>query len=143
MDRRRTATTLRRSVGDRSGGVEARVSKSGRRILVVEDEALVAMLVEDALMDAGFGIIGPAATVEEAMRLLDQERPDAVVLDLNLAGETSTPVADAAAARGIPYVIATGYGAAGLPPGHQKAMVLAKPYDPSDLTAVLSRICPA
>ncbi|HZF76092.1 MAG TPA: response regulator [Acetobacteraceae bacterium] len=112
-----------------------------RRILVVEDEALVAMLVEDALMDAGFGIIGPAATVEEAMRLLNDERPDAVVLDLNLAGETSTPVADELAARGIPYVIATGYGAAGLPAGHQKAVVLAKPYDPSDLTAVLTRLC--
>jgi CheY-like chemotaxis protein len=83
----------------------------------------------------------PAATVEEAMRLLNDERPDAVVLDLNLAGETSTPVADELAARGIPYVIATGYGAAGLPAGHQKAVVLAKPYDPSDLTAVLTRLC--
>ncbi len=112
-----------------------------RRVLVVEDEALVAMLVEDALMEAGFTILGPAATVQEAMRLLDQERPDAVVLDLNLAGETSTPVADALAARGIPYVIATGYGAAGLPPGHEKATVLAKPYDPAELTAVLTSLC--
>lgn len=117
--------------------------QDNRRVLVVEDEALVAMLVEDALIDAGFDIIGPAATVEEALRLLERERPDAVVLDLNLAGETSTPVADALAARGIPYVIATGYGAAGLPDGHRGATVLAKPYDPSDLTAVLSRLCAA
>jgi DNA-binding response OmpR family regulator len=113
----------------------------GRRVLVVEDEALVAMLVEDALIDAGFAVIGPAATVEEAMNFLAAERPDAVVLDLNLAGETSTPVADALASRGIPYVIATGYGASGLPAGHQHAMVLAKPYDPSELTAMLGRIC--
>ena len=113
----------------------------GRRVLVVEDEALVAMLVEDALLDAGFSVIGPAATVEEAMNFLAAERPDAVVLDLNLAGETSTPVADALASRGIPYVIATGYGASGLPAGHQQAMVLAKPYDPSELTAMLGRIC--
>lgn len=56
----------------------------GRRVLVVEDEALVAMLVEDALLDAGFTVIGPAATVEEAMHFLATERPDAVVLDLNL-----------------------------------------------------------
>jgi DNA-binding response OmpR family regulator len=112
-----------------------------RKVLVVEDEALVAMLVEDALLDAGFGVIGPAATVEEAMALLDHERPDAVVLDLNLAGETSTPVADLLAARGIPYVIATGYGASGLPAGHQDAMVLAKPYDPAELTSMLGRIC--
>jgi CheY-like chemotaxis protein len=62
-----------------------------RKVLVVEDEALVAMLVEDALLDAGFGVMGPAATVEEAMNILARERPDAVVLDLNLAGETSTP----------------------------------------------------
>ena len=54
-----------------------------RKMLVVEDEALVAMLVEDALVDAGFGVMGPAATVEEAMALLARERPDAVVLDLD------------------------------------------------------------
>lgn len=114
---------------------------AARKVLVVEDEALVAMLVEDALLDAGFAVIGPAATVEEALALLDRETPDAVVLDLNLAGETSTPVADSLAARGIPYVIATGYGATGLPAGHQDAMVLAKPYDPAELTGMLDRIC--
>jgi len=117
------------------------MTSDSRRVLVVEDEALVAMLVEDALLDAGFGVMGPAATVEEAMALLDHERPDAVVLDLNLAGETSTPVADVLAARGIPYVIATGYGASGLPAGHQDAMVLAKPYDPAELTTMLGRLC--
>ena len=119
----------------------AGMAGAGRKVLVVEDEALVAMLVEDALLDAGFAVIGPAATVEEALALLEREAPDAVVLDLNLAGETSTPVADWLAARGIPYVIATGYGAAGLPAGHQDAMVLAKPYDPAELTAMLDRIC--
>jgi DNA-binding response OmpR family regulator len=114
---------------------------AARKVLVVEDEALVAMLVEDALLDAGFAVIGPAATVEEALALLARETPDAVVLDLNLAGETSTQVADWLAARGIPYVIATGYGATGLPAGHQDAMVLAKPYDPTELTGMLDRIC--
>jgi CheY-like chemotaxis protein len=112
-----------------------------RKVLVVEDEALVAMLVEDALVDAGFQVLGPAATVDEALSLLAGERPDAVVLDLNLAGETSTPVADMLAQRGIPYVIATGYGASGLPAGHQDAMVLAKPYDPAELTSMLGRLC--
>jgi CheY-like chemotaxis protein len=119
----------------------ASMAGAGRKILVVEDEALVAMLVEDALLDAGFAVIGLAATVEEALALLQREAPDAVVLDLNLAGETSTPVADWLAARGIPYVIATGYGATGLPAGHQDAMVLAKPYDPAELISVLDRIC--
>ena len=114
---------------------------SERRVLVVEDEALVAMLVEDALLDAGASVIGPAATVAEALALLERETPDAAVLDLNLAGETSTPVADALAARGVPFVVATGYGADGLPPGHASVPVLAKPYDPDDLTAALDRLC--
>jgi CheY-like chemotaxis protein len=113
---------------------------SGRRVLVVEDEALVAMLVEDALLDAGAEVVGPVATVAEALLLLQGQLPEAAVLDLNLAGETSTPVADELARRGIPFVVATGYGADGLPPGHANVPVLAKPYDPADLTAALARL---
>ena len=114
---------------------------NGRRVLVVEDEALVAMLVEDALLEAGATVLGPSATVAEALALLQTETPDVAVLDLNLAGETSTPVADALAARSIPCVVATGYGADGPPPGHAKVPVLAKPSDPDDLTAALGRLC--
>jgi CheY-like chemotaxis protein len=114
---------------------------TNRRILVVEDEALVAMLVEDALLDAGAEVLGPAATVGEALALLEAEKPDAAVLDLNLAGETSTPVADVLAARGVPFVVATGYGAEGLPRAHAAVPVLAKPYDPDELTATLGRLC--
>ena len=114
---------------------------TGRRILVVEDEALVAMLVEDALLDAGAIVLGPVATVAEALALLQQEIPDVAVLDLNLAGETSTPVADRLVTMGVPFVVATGYGADGLPPGHATVPVLAKPYDPDDLTTALGRLC--
>ncbi len=113
---------------------------SGRRILVVEDEALVAMLVEDALLEAGAQVIGPVATVAQALALLERETPDAAVLDLNLAGENSTPVADALVKRGLPFVVATGYGAEGLPPNHARVPVLAKPYDPVDLTATLASL---
>ena len=70
-----------------------------------------------------------------------KENPDVAVLDLNLAGETSTPVADVLAKRGVPFVVATGYGAEGLPPSHAHVPVLAKPYDPDDLTAALGRLC--
>ena len=119
------------------------MTQTDRRILVVEDEALVAMLVEDALLDAGFAVIGPARSVSEAMALLAAEVPAAAVLDLNLGGETSVSVADALAARGIPFVVATGYGAAGLPAGHKHVPVLPKPYDPADLTAALERLCAA
>jgi CheY-like chemotaxis protein len=122
-------------------GSAAMTNLTGRRVLVVEDEALVAMLVEDALIEAGAIVIGPAATVSEALALLSHTTPDVAVLDLNLAGETSTPVADALAAGGIPFVVATGYGADGLPAAHATAIVLAKPYDPDDLTAALGGLC--
>ncbi len=71
------------------------------------------MLVEDALEDAGFAVIGPVRSVAQALESLETDKPDAAVLDLNLAGENSVAVADALVARGIPFVVATGYGAAG------------------------------
>lgn len=114
---------------------------SGRRILVVEDEALIAMLVEDALLDAGAHVLGPAATVEEALALFQSGDPEAAVLDINLAGQVSTPVADALADHGVPFVVATGYGAAGLPERHRSVPVLAKPYDPQELVEALVRLC--
>jgi len=116
---------------------------SAVRVLVVEDEALVAMLVEDALLDAGYEVIGPARSVAEAMAMLASERPGAAVLDLNLGGENSLRVADELSARGIPFIVATGYGAGGLPPHHDEVLVLPKPYDPADLTAALGRLCQA
>jgi CheY-like chemotaxis protein len=114
---------------------------TGRCILVVEDESLIAMLVEDALTDAGAEVLGPAATVEEALALFEGRRPQAAVLDINLAGQVSTPVADLLAECGIPFVVATGYGAAGLSERHRGVPVLAKPYDPRELVEALARIC--
>lgn len=113
---------------------------AGRRVLVVEDEALVAMLVEDALLDAGAEVVGPVATVADALDLLKHQLPEAAVLDLNLAGDSSAPVADELAKHGVPFVVATGYGADGLPPGHANVPVLAKPYDPAELTAALAKL---
>jgi CheY-like chemotaxis protein len=115
-------------------------SLAGRRVLVVEDETLVAMLVEDTLVDAGVVVLGPVATVSESLALLEKERPDLAVLDLNLAGETSEPVAEALIRLGVPFVVASGYGAAGLPQRLASAPVLAKPYAPEDLTAALARL---
>ena len=110
----------------------------GRRVLVVEDETLVAMLVEDTLLDAGAKVIGPAATVAQALALIAETVPDVAVLDMNLAGETSEPVADLLRERGVPFVVASGYGASGVPARYVGVPVLAKPYAPEELTAVLS-----
>ncbi|MFC7736748.1 response regulator [Roseomonas sp. GCM10028921] len=115
-------------------------SLAGRRVLVVEDETLVAMLVEDTLADAGVQVLGPVATVSEALSVLESERPDLAVLDLNLAGETSEPVAERLMAMEVPFVVASGYGAAGLPQRLVGNPVLAKPYAPEDLTAALARL---
>ncbi|MFH5926627.1 response regulator [Roseomonas xinghualingensis] len=115
-------------------------SLAGRRVLVVEDETLVAMLVEDTLADAGVIVLGPVATVAESLALLEKERPDLAVLDMNLAGETSEPVAEALMRLSVPFVIASGYGAAGLPQMLASVPVLAKPYAPEDLTAALARL---
>jgi CheY-like chemotaxis protein len=72
---------------------------SGRRVLVVEDETMVAWLLEDMLADLGCAIVGPAAHVNQALAMLDAEAIDAAVLDINLNGQKSYPVADALAAH--------------------------------------------
>jgi CheY-like chemotaxis protein len=113
---------------------------SGRRILVVEDEAMVAMYVEDMLTDMGCAIAGVAGSVEQALQLLtlgEAAGIDAAVLDVNLGGEKVFPVADALAAKAIPFVFATGYGAAGLEPRFATARVLAKPFGHEPLEEAL------
>jgi CheY-like chemotaxis protein len=98
------------------------------RVLVVEDEMLVAALLEDRLEALGCQVIGPAPGVAEALKLLDDEQVDAAVLDVNLGGEMVFPVADALAERGIPFIFATAYGAAGVAARHSRRTVLDKPY---------------
>ncbi|HEX6011198.1 MAG TPA: response regulator [Geminicoccaceae bacterium] len=82
---------------------------SGRRVLVVEDELIVAFLLEDMLAGLGCAVVGPAARVDQALALLDAEAIDAALLDVNLNGHKSYPVADALAARGVPFVFSTAY----------------------------------
>ncbi|WP_159348669.1 PAS domain S-box protein [Roseomonas harenae] len=116
---------------------------TGRRVLLVEDELLVAMETEEALRDLGCEVLGPAATIEEALRLAQSEagRIDAAVLDVNLAGRPSFPVADLLAGRGVPVVFATGYG--DLPDGRSTGatnLLLRKPLGRGELEGALSRM---
>jgi CheY-like chemotaxis protein len=110
---------------------------AGKRILLVEDEFLVAAMVEDSLIDLGAVVVGPAYRVRDGVRLAEQEEIDAAVLDVNLEGERSDAIADALAARNIPFVLATGYGDAEA--GRRGAPVLDKPYTPEMLAAALLR----
>ncbi|WP_315975084.1 response regulator [Microvirga yunnanensis] len=84
------------------------------RILVVEDEAMVSMLLEDMVLDCGCEIIGPVATFDRALEFAREGEFDVAVLDINLGGTLSYPIAEVIRTRGIPVIFATGYGAAGL-----------------------------
>jgi len=111
---------------------------AGLRVLLVEDEAMVAMMIEDMLSDLGCLVIGPASRVSSALDLLDDEAIDAAVLDVNLGGEAVFPVADRLAAVGVPFVFSTGYGLAGLDDRHAARPVLQKPYSRDRLGAALA-----
>ena len=87
---------------------------SGRRVLVVEDEFLLAMELEALLARGGCTVLGPASSVRQALAVLDGEQPDIALLDVNLRGERATPVAAALQARGVPFVLITGYSQAQL-----------------------------
>ena len=110
---------------------------SSLKVLVVEDEALVSMLVEDMLTDLGCTIVGPAAEIEEALRLAGSAEIDAALLDVNLGGRPIFPVADALQTRGVPFAFASGYGEAGLTEDHRGSTVLQKPFREADLRRVL------
>jgi DNA-binding LytR/AlgR family response regulator len=82
---------------------------AGRRILIVEDEFLLAMELELLVLRRGCLVLGPASSVAHALALIDGDRPDAALLDVNLKGERATPIAAALIARGVPFVLITGY----------------------------------
>ncbi len=112
-------------------------SLEGLKILVVEDEMLVSMLVEDMLGDLGCIVIGPAASLEEALVLARDAQIDIALLDVNLAGKTIYPVADILKERGVPYVFASGYGDSSSEGPHQGAPSLQKPFRMGDLEQAL------
>jgi CheY-like chemotaxis protein len=111
---------------------------AGRKILVVEDEMMVAMLIEDMLGDLGCETVGPVGRLEEALSMAEQCSVDAAVLDVNLNGRETYPVAEALQRRGIPFIFATGYGAAGLSQRFRDAPTLQKPFQERELARLLA-----
>jgi DNA-binding NtrC family response regulator len=105
----------------------------GKRILVVEDEALIAVMVEDMLVEMGGEVVGPAATVDDALEMARDEMLDAAVLDVNVRGRRIDPVAEALMARGVPVLFATGYGEVRLASG-AAVTVIDKPYTQDKLS---------
>ncbi len=113
---------------------------AGRRVLLVEDEVLVAMLLEDVLRDAGCAVVGPVGRLSDAVAAARDEQIDAALLDVNLAGQKVFPAAAILAGRGVPFLLLTGYGGTALPPDAPPWPVCAKPFRPSELVERLSAL---
>jgi CheY-like chemotaxis protein len=117
----------------------------GARILVAEDEAFIAMMVKDSLIEAGALVLGPVASVRDALRLVDLATSDggisAAVLDIKLGNEKAARVADALREHGVPFLIATGYDSCPGLEHHRGVPVLCKPYDPQDLVEAVESLC--
>ncbi|MFS0737513.1 response regulator [Sphingomonas sp. 1P06PA] len=109
-----------------------------RRILLVEDEAIIAMTTEDMLDELGYEKIVTAASVAQALAAIADTQFDAALLDVNLDGEFSTPVAAALDAQRVPYALATGYGSAAPGIVSSNAPVITKPYTAATLAATIA-----
>lgn len=107
------------------------------RVLVVEDEMTVAMLIEDMVSELAYEVAGVVPRLEDAMRLLDTDTFDMAMLDVHLNGKTVFPFAAELNAREIPFLFATAYGARGLPAEFQHHVVLQKPFGPVELRQAL------
>lgn len=115
----------------------------GLRVLIVEDEAPIALQVEDMLVESECEVVGPASRVTQALKLLDERPVDAAVLDLNIAGDMVYPVADALDKRGLPYLFATGYAASSLSKPYQARRVLQKPFSRRELLRAIQDVLDA
>jgi CheY-like chemotaxis protein len=108
-----------------------------KRILVVEDELMIRMLLEDMLGELGYTVAAEAARIEEALEAAKNADFDIAILDVNLNGQPISPVADALVARGMPFVFATGYGERGLPEPYRDRPTLKKPFQMEGLKQML------
>jgi CheY-like chemotaxis protein len=123
------------------GKREWRMGKSsGARILVVEDEYLIRMLLEDMLGDLGYAVTAAVGTIAEASSLAQTGKFDVAILDVNLDGETIYPVADILAGRGLPFVFVTGYGERSLAEPYRDRPALQKPFQTEQLKATLAAL---
>jgi CheY-like chemotaxis protein len=113
---------------------------AGLRVLVVEDEMMVSMLIEDMLTDLGCSVVGPASRLDEAIELAKVSELDCAVLDVNLGGQPIFPLADLLRERGKPFAFATGYGDAGIRDVDRGTPVLQKPFREGDLARVLAEL---
>ena len=118
---------------------EPSAALAGLKVLVVEDETIVAMLLEQMLEELGCTVAGVAGQVSAATELAQTIDADIAILDMNLGGQRVDPVAEALAARDVPFVFASGYGEDGLAPQFRGRPVLPKPFASAALQQILSQ----
>ena len=116
------------------------VALTGRRILVVEDEALLALDLQQLLDQHGASVVGPALSVSQALEVISENHIDCALLDVKLGDETADAVAVALEQRAIPTVFVTGCGDGNLPPGFEARPVVEKPYIEEQLLALIGRM---
>jgi len=113
---------------------------TGKRVLLVEDEALLAMVLVDYLTEAGCVVVGPAYTIEKATAMINEATFDAALLDVNLSGRTSQDLALALTQKGVPFAFVTGYGREGLPTTFRQAMMVEKPFTQNLVLGALEQL---
>ena len=111
----------------------------GLKVLAVEDEFTILLMLEHMLADLGCRLVGSAGRMADALALTQTTAPDAAVLDVNLAGHSVYPVAERLASRRVPIVFATGYGIIGIEPAWRSCAILDKPYQAHDLAVALTK----
>jgi len=115
---------------------------SAKRILLVEDEALIALYTEETLLDAGYEVVGPAHRLEAAQELAQTEALDGAVLDVNLDGVAVWPVAAQLQARGTPFIFLSGFGSSlAAPPNFRDVPCVSKPFRADVLPKTLANVC--
>jgi DNA-binding response OmpR family regulator len=112
-------------------------SLQGKRVMVVEDELLVAMMIEDILLELDCVVIGPYTNLADALNAAATEQMDLAVLDVNLRGEKIYPVAKTLSDRAVPFLLLSGYGSDAIPADQPHWRACAKPFTPEELTRML------
>jgi len=129
------------AAGQTSAGVgRRRIKQAARRVLIVEDEAMIAGLIESILSGAGWSVVGPVATLERAVETIERERLDAALLDVRINGHDAYAVADVLMRRGIPFVFISGFTRKQMPPGYRDCAHIAKPFTPQAILARLEEV---
>lgn len=121
--------------------VDANIA-AGRRVLVVEDEPMIRLLLDDMLTDLGYTMAAEAGRIEEALTVAKDGQFDVAILDVNLNGQPISPVVDILTARGVPFVFVSGYARRGIPEQHSTIPLLQKPFQADGLARALAAIAP-